>query len=133
MRSSVRYRIGGVVLSAPTADQLRSMGRGDCVILIPPPSKSDQFGTVWGASPIYLPWGLERRNACRALVAMELGAMVSAGARSSTPLFSPGEGKPYTGSALDSTLRAMLLTFLPPAQAALYTWHSARIYLACAL
>ena len=133
MRSSVRYRIGGVVLSAPTADQLRSMGRKDCVIFTPPPSKADQFGTVWGASPIYLSWGSERRNACRALVAMELGAMVSAGARSSTPLFSPREGRPYTGSALDSTLRAMLLTFLPPAQAALYSWHSARIYLACAL
>ena len=27
----------------------------------------------------------------------------------------------------------MLLTLLPPAQTASYTWHSARIYLACAL
>ena len=27
----------------------------------------------------------------------------------------------------------LLLSFLPPAQAALYTWHSGRIYLACAL
>ena len=37
--------------------QLRAMGPGDCVLLRPPPSKSDQFGTVWGASPIYLAGG----------------------------------------------------------------------------
>ena len=59
--------------------------------------------------------------------------MVGAEARATTPLFSPGGGKPFSGHALDSTLQAMLRSFLPPAQAALYTWHSARIYLACAL
>ena len=133
MRGSVRYRIGGQILASPTADQFRSMGVKDCAILTPPPSKSDQFGTVWGASPIYLAWGRERRNACRALVAMELGAMVCGGDRLSPPLFSPGGGKAFTGYALDSTLQAMLLSFLPPARVALYSWHSARIYLACAL
>ena len=59
--------------------------------------------------------------------------MVSAEARASTPLFSPGGGKAFTGYALDSTLQALLRSFLPPAKAALYSWHSARIYLACAL
>ena len=108
-------------------------GAGDTAILTPPPSKADQFGTVWGASPIYLPWGPEARNACRTLVAMEIGQPVAGLARVRTPLFSPGEERPFTGHALDDALQRMLRSFLPKETAALYSWHSGRIYLACAL
>ena len=134
MRGSVCFRIGGVIYHNPSAELLQSMGPGDCAILTPPPSKADQFGLVWGASPIYLPWGTELRNAARALADMEIGDPLAAEARAKTPLFSAGEGAAFTGSALDSVLLAMLRSIgLSAAEAAQYSWHSARIYLACAL
>jgi hypothetical protein len=81
----------------PTAEDFRAMGPGDNVIITPPPSKADQWAMVWGASPIYLAWGPEPRNACRALAAMELGDMVTGEERSRAPLFSPGGGAAFTG------------------------------------
>ena len=133
MRRNAIYRIGGRELACPTAEDFRAMGPGDNVIITPPPSKADQWAMVWGASPIYLAWGPEPRNACRALAAMELGDMVTGEERSRTPLFSPGGGVAFTGYALDTALRAMLRRVVPAAQVEQYSWHSARIYLACSL
>ena len=53
--------------------------------------------------------------------------------RARTPLFSPGGGRAFSGHTLDTTLRAMLCCLMPEAEAANYSWHSARIFLACAL
>ena len=119
--------------ASPTLAQLASMGVGDVVIIRPPPSKADQFGTVWGSSPIYLSWGREPRNAARAIAEMEWHDPVAAEARATTPLFSPEEGRAFAGSDLDSTLHKMLCTFMPSERARTFSWHSARIYLACAL
>ncbi len=99
MRRSVVYRIKGRLLDSPSEAEFESMGPGHCAILTPPPSKADQFALVWGASPIYLPWGAELRNACRALVTMELGDMVSGDAPARTPLFSPGNGAAFRRGA----------------------------------
>jgi hypothetical protein len=132
-RASAVFRIGGVLTSSPTKAQLLRMGRGDCAIVTPPPSKADQFGTVWGANPIYLHWGLERLNACRALVAMEIGDPVDGPARRHTPMFSPDGQRAFTGQWLDTALKNMLNSFMPASRVQHYSWHSARIYLACAL
>ena len=102
-------------------------------IMRPPPSKADQFGTVWGAAPIYLAWGDEPRNACRALMAMELAMPVDASRRATTPLFTPDGTTAFAGATLDTLLKRLLQTFMSAADAAHYSWHSARIYLACAL
>ena len=132
-RASVVYRIGGFLCASPSVAQLQRMGRGDCAILTPPPSKADQFGTVWGANPIYLYWGTERFNACRALAAMEAADPVDGPARRRVPLFSPDGQLAFTGQWLDTALKNMLLSFMPATRVQHYSWHSARIYLACAL
>jgi hypothetical protein len=51
---NVRWLIRGVIYSAPTEEQLRSLALGDYALLTPPPSKADQFSLHWGASTIYL-------------------------------------------------------------------------------
>ena len=132
-RASVVYRIGGVLYASPTVDQLQRMGLGDVAIVTPPPSKADQFGTVWGANPIYLSWGAEKLNACRALVAMEVADPVDGPARRRAPLFSPDGQQAFTGQWLDTALKNMLRSFMPASRVQHYSWHSARIYLACAL
>ena len=43
------------------------------------------------------------------------------------------KGEPSSRSQLDSVLQAILRTFLPASHTLQYSWHSARIYLACAL
>ena len=58
---------------------------------------------------------------------------VDDGERKRTPLFSPDGRSAFTGSALDSILQRILRTLMPAAEASKYSWHSARIYLACAL
>ena len=54
-RSNLLWRINGVSVADPTAAQLGSMQPGrDGAILIPPPSKADQTGEIWGVHPIHL-------------------------------------------------------------------------------
>jgi hypothetical protein len=133
MRGNLTFRVRGQYLDAPSPAQLASMQVGDCVLIRPPPSKADQFGTVWGASPIYLAWGCEPRNAARALVEMELADPISTvEQRRVTPLFALN-GRALLAGHLDAFLHAMLRTFMSAAHASQYSWHSARIYLACAL
>ena len=119
-------------MHSPSPEQVASMKTGDAAILTPPPSKADQFGLVWGASPIYLPWGAEPRNACRALAEMEVACPVPREARGRTPLFSTEAGDAFSGSALDTLLGHWLRAAGAP-EGHQYSWHSARIYLACAL
>ena len=51
---SVAWIINGKVVTLPTAEQLRNLTVCDFIIITPPPSKSDQFGVVWGSLPIYI-------------------------------------------------------------------------------
>ena len=60
---NVKWSIGGIVYTAPTAEQLAALREGDFALLRPPPSKADQFGLHWGASTIYLPYHPNRGTA----------------------------------------------------------------------
>ena len=51
-RASIVFKIGGKVYDNPSPHLLASMKEGDFVIITPPPSKADQFGAVWGSSPV---------------------------------------------------------------------------------
>ena len=102
---------------------------------MPPPSKADPTGEVWGALPIYLHWSLDQDAAFHHLARLELALPSTGDARKVAPLISPDGVEPFRGSQLDSALRALLSRTggVGAANARNYSWHSARIYLACAL
>jgi hypothetical protein len=130
-RASVIFKINGVCYEDPTREQLLSMREGDFVILTPPPSKADQFGAVWGSSPIWLEYIPMIGNAAQALVNMEVNFPCKA-ARRETPMFTV-DGKPMGHSRLDKLLKDVLCTFMSPAMAETHSYHSFRITLACQL
>jgi hypothetical protein len=130
-RGSVAFLIGSRLCSSPTKAQLLALTERDFLVVIPPPSKSDQFGVVWGSLPIYVPVRHIPGNAA-ALVARILiqQPQMAAGA----PLLCSAQGKPFTHYFLVSALRAWIAACgVPPQQLKFMTWHSARVYLACAL
>ena len=45
-RADVTWMIGGVSVTDPTPAQLAQLKPGDCAILVPPRSKTDQFGEI---------------------------------------------------------------------------------------
>ena len=109
------------------------------LVIRPPPSKADPFGFEWSGAPIYIPYvpesslcafsavrEIERRDACHGE------------ARRLTALFTDNGRSPLVGSDMDSLLKLLLdwLVFagiLTAARIALLTWHSFRVWLACAL
>ena len=132
-RVSLSFRIGGILHTNPSAELLGKLQAGDMAILKPPASKADQFGLIWASSPIYLAWRATPRNACQALAAMVGRQPLTDADLPRVPLFSVDGRAPFVGRRLDTMLRRMLETFLTPAVAKQYSWHSFRIYLACAL
>jgi hypothetical protein len=133
-RANLHWRLRGRLYASPPLALLRAPQPGDCVLLRPPISKADQFGAVWGASPIYLAYAAgEPLCAFSALAAVEIAEPVAPELRASTPLFSPDGTTPFHAGHLDSMLRAMLIATVGVAAAAKYSWHSMRIWLACSL
>ena len=124
-------------IAAPTAAQLKLLAPGDYVLLRPPPSKADQLGLHWGADPIYLPFDpTSRINAVEALAELEVARAVSPANRRLVPLFTDAQGAALRQSTLVDLLRDMLTSEhvgMAEEDAKRYTWHSFRIYLACAL
>ena len=73
-RSNLTWNIDGIYVTEPTKRQLQSMVSGrDFAMLKPPPSKSDQWGAVWGSLHIYLTFLPELEcNAAAALAELEI-------------------------------------------------------------
>jgi hypothetical protein len=88
-RSNLLWRINGVSVADPTAAQLNSLTPGrDGAILIPPPSKADQFGDIWGVHPIHLEYDpSDRANAATWLQQVELQFPVHGARRAAVALF----------------------------------------------
>ena len=78
----VSWIIDGPGCPDPSNDQLQNMKEGDFAVITPPPSKSDQFNTVWGTLPVYLPYKDESRNAADSLknLAIKVGPSFRANA-----------------------------------------------------
>ena len=125
---------------APTQEQLRNLKVGDYVAIRPPLSKADPFGGVWCGRTIHLPWmPMEKApiNAARMLALMELsypcGGMKM---RKQTPLFTITKNvdaafkQCHVEPLFDHVL---LLIGVPVQQIKCYSFHSFRIFLACAL
>jgi integrase len=130
-RASLTFKIDGKCYSNPSILLLLSMKEGDFVIVAPPPSKADQFGAVWGASPVYLEYICRTGNAACALVNMEIRFPCTMGRRE-TPLFAVS-GQALKHGVLESTLKKVLLTIMSPDKAKTHSYHSFRVTLACAL
>ena len=133
-RACVYVVIDGMIHFKPTISQLRSMrNRRDKVCIIPPCSKSDQFGEIHCPFPVSLTLDEAPDNAARALIEILIRCPCPDEERDTRPLFADASGRPYTHARLDTLLRAVL-TFLYGARvASLYTWHSYRSGLATAL
>ena len=118
----------------PPREYLLNPQEGDFLVLQPPPSKSDPFDAVWGSRPIWLPYRpKETLNAFAAVLDLWLHHAPPTDERERTPLFQREDKQAYTGAQLDTVLSALLLRKLSPDVAKLYSWHSARIFLATAL
>ena len=134
-RSNLLWRINGVSVADPTAAQLGSMQPGrDGAILIPPPSKADQTGEIWGVHPIHLPFEpSDRANAASWLRKLELKFPVVGARRAAVALFvTDAKLTEMRHSTVDTYLGHFLKLHLGAA-AGNYSFHSFRIGFACAL
>ena len=106
-------------------------------LLKPPPSKSDNFGEVWGNNPIVLPLRSgDPRNAAERLRRLEMAYPCPDSERQATPLFTMDGINPFTSSRLDTLWEHMCKAIphaMPAAERANYSWHSFRVTLASAL
>ena len=125
--------IDGVTYSDPSEAQWASMKTGDYIVVVPPRSKTDQFGEVHCPFPSTIPFEDTALNAARRIRDAALRHPCHGEARDTTPLFADQDGKPHSHSHLDALLRKVLTYTVGPERAQLYSWHSARIGLACAL
>ena len=136
-RASIRWKFGdGDWTSSPTREQLEGLRDGDMVMIIPPPSKADKFGTAWGNNPVYLAYrGTAKINAARELAQIELAEMASGEeARRKIPLFAGPNGAMLQRGGLAIMLRhALLVVGVAKVRVDDITTHSFRRYLACAL
>jgi hypothetical protein len=131
LRGSCSFVIAGKLITNPTVAQLAALTTADFLVILPPPSKSDQFGIVWGSLPIYVPFRLQAGNAA-ALVAQIFMADISV--PSSAPLFMHNKERTLNHTFLRRLLPCWLRAAgVPERQLAIYRWHSARVFLACAL
>ena len=133
--SSLTYKVKGQLYKVITAALLRVMGVGDGVYFAFSLAKNDPIGIYFTATPAFLPWRAAGRCACRALAEMDLAACIEPSARSATPLFGPTPGAFFTGSQVDAAFTLCLAegARVPEGELDDYTFHSFRIWLACAL
>ena len=134
-RASLRWFIGGVAVNDPTVEQLRSLTESDYALIIPPPSKTDRFGIVWGDKPMYFP---VRYSApyCAALQlrALELAYPLHGKHRVQAPLFVQEPGIPFTFYILTKLLASVKPLIMPEVEdTSAYTYHSFRVLLATQL
>jgi hypothetical protein len=128
----ISWTIGGKLATNPTDAELSLLKEGDYVIIVPPPSKSDQFNTVWGSHPLYMAFHTKNRNAARAL--QQLGKALKAENRQKgMPVFVNDDRSALTSNRMASAMYAAMSRLVGAARAKLYTWHSGRIFLCTAL
>ena len=104
-RANLAYILRGELVLSPTAEQLRSLGPGDCARLRPAPSKADPWALVFGNALIYLPYLDDPLNAAKSLADMELRVPCPADKRRSTPLFVLDDGLSLDHAAPESRRR----------------------------
>ena len=134
-RASLRWFIGGIAVADPTVEQLQALTESDYTLIVPPPSKTDRFGIVWGDKPIYFPVrfhapycdGLQLR-------ALELAYPLHGKHRIEAPLFVQDVGSPFTLRVLSKLLTEVMPLIMPEVEdPSCYTYHSFWVLLATQL
>jgi hypothetical protein len=114
--------------------QLANLGDKDAAVLMLPPSKADQHGLKWSASPYFLPF---RKDAvicaARMFRDLEVRFPVSVCQRSKVPLFARSNGLPFTHTQLDQALQSVMEVTMTSEQRKCHSFHSFRIYLCACL
>jgi hypothetical protein len=133
-RAHVSWRLRGTKVTDPSREQLLGITRDDAMLLLAPPGKCDITGAKWGGDVITVPFRDHALNAAAALRNWEVANPCCDDAlRRDTHLFDVG-GRPLTGSSLDALLQPWLAAANVPAEeAANYSWHSPRSFLASSL
>ena len=137
-RSQITWKIAQVYVADASEQQLRNLSVGDIMFWTLGRSKADYSGTAWGSKTVPMRWhGTAVLNAPRMMAQMELGFMVRGKAREATPLFTTKAlaSKPVRFADVELLLRPMLVASggCNAEEAMMYSWHSFRIFLACAL
>jgi hypothetical protein len=123
----------GRKVGQPSAADWRAMHPGDCILLAPCTSKSDQFGEEHCPFPSILPYDGLGTDAAAGIRDIEMEQPCAPDARRTTPLFCDASGVPYSYAMLHNDLRALLTALYGKKYASAFSWHSIRIGLACAL
>ena len=126
-------KANGGKIANPTASDWRSLTAGDCVLLAPCTSKSDQFGEEHCPFPSIIPFDGTDASAAAAIRDVELQQPCAPHARRTTPLFCDDNMQPFTYEMLHRDLRSLLVSLFGASFASAFSWHSVRIGLACAL
>lgn len=97
-------------------------------------SKADFDGTKFGPSLVTLLFNLDNpMSFAAAFVAYELQYPCRGAARTRTPLFTTDGVTRWSGGLIDDTLKAVMRATLPLARRTGKTFHSKRVWVACAL
>ena len=134
-RASLLWSIRDKIIVSPTPQQLNSLTQHDYAIVIPPPSKTDAFGVIWGDKPIYLPVRFDAPwCAALRLRDLELQLPLSGSERATSPLFCDEDRFPILYSTAYKILEDQKrLVMSDEFDKSLYTFHSFRVYLATTL
>ena len=135
MKSDCQIVLNSVVIADPTPEQLRSMvPLRDWVNMMVNISKADQDGTLFGPSLVTLLYNPNNpMSFAAAFVDYELTYPCRGAERLTTPMFTTDGKQPWTGKLIDATLKAAMHATLSPAQIKGKTFHSKRVWVACAL
>ena len=117
-RAGLVWAIAGVHVHCPTRSQLDPLTKDDYAVrmMMPPPSKTDQFEVIWGDKPMYLPVHvLFATSYCAALRLRGLEMVYPAAAeeRQNTPLFCMEPGGPSTHNVMTKLLIAIRGIIMP--------------------
>lgn len=136
----ITWRYGDQILANPTDEQLETLGDRWCVLVLPPNSKCDATGEVWGNKPIPIPWEAHEGNAVVRLARrwreLRIGSLPLS-ARQAMPVIADMAGYAYSGDTLDryhnALLSAVCKNIGQPHLVSILSLHSYRIRLACKL
>ena len=133
VRSDLWWLINKRIVMDPTEAELHSLKIGDIAYAAPPLAKSDQLGEIHCPFPVVFPFNFDADNAAAAFRDIELRCPCHGEDRKTRAVIADEAGNPYTHAVLDRILKDVLEYLYGKAFASLFSWHSYRSGLCCAL